>query len=82
MALEILEDHRVYVDRRERGDRDFLLNVRHGDLAYDALIERIKILEARCDNLYKTSTLRKEPDRVALDRLVVGMTERYLSLYG
>jgi len=82
MALEILEDHRVYVDRRERGDRDFLLNVRHGDLAYDALIERIKILEARCDDLYKTSTLRKEPDRVALDRLVVGMTERYLSLYG
>jgi len=82
MAVEILEDHRVYVDRRERGDRDFLLSIRHGEMEYDALVEGAELLEAKCEELYKTSTLRKEPDRVALDRLVVDMTERYLSKFG
>ena len=82
MAVEILQDHRVYVDRRARGDRDFLLGIRNGELEYDALIARAEALEAQCEELYKTSTLRKEPDRVALNKLIVGMTERYLRKFG
>lgn len=82
MAVEILEDHVVYVDRRERGDRDDLLDIRFGKLPYDGLIERAERLEARAEELYKTSTLRKEPDRNMLDALIVDMTERYLRLHG
>lgn len=82
MAVEILEDHVVYVDRRERGDRDDLLDIRFGKLPYDGLIERAEKLEARAEVLYKTSTLRKEADRNKLDALIVDMTERYLRKYG
>lgn len=82
MAVEILEDHVVYVDRRERGDRDDLLSIRFGKVPYDGLIERAECLEARAEELYKTSTLRKEPDRARLDNLVVDMTERYLRKHG
>jgi hypothetical protein len=82
MAVEILQDHRVYVDRQLRGDRDVFLDVRHGRVPYEPLIERAEALEARCDELYKTSTLRKEPDRASLDARIVDMTDRYLSLHG
>lgn len=82
MALEIMRDHVVYVDRRARGDRDFFLGIRNGQMKYEELIERAAALEAQCDELYKTSTLRKEPDRVALDALVVDITDRYLRRYG
>lgn len=82
MAKEILTDHVVYVDRRDRGDRDELLAVRFGNRSYDSLIEEAERLEAECEELYKTSTLRKEPDRVALDDMIIDMTERYLRLHG
>lgn len=82
MAVEILEDHKVYVDRAARGDRERLLKIRFGEVEYDALIERAERLEKRAEELYLTSTLRKEPDRKRLSDLVVGMTERYLRLHG
>lgn len=82
MAVEILQDHTVYVDRRARGDREALLAVRRGEVAFDELIERAERLEARAEELYGTSTLRREPDRVALDALVVDLTDRYLRRYG
>lgn len=82
MAKEILTDHVVYVDRRDRGDRDELLDVRFGNRSYDSLVEEAERLEAECEELYKTSTLRKEPNRSRLDDLVIDMTERYLRKHG
>lgn len=81
MALEIMDEHVVYVDRRNR-DRDELLDVRHGRRSFDSLVEEAELLEKACDEAYKTSTLRKEPDRVKLDALIVDMTERYLRAHG
>jgi hypothetical protein len=82
MAVEILEDHKVYVDRQERGDREEILAYRRGEHDYDALIERADALEKRANELYETSTLRREPDRKLIDKFVVSMTERYLTLHG
>lgn len=82
MAKEILTDHVVYVDRRARGDRDELLSVRFGSRSYDSLVEESERLEAECEELYKTSTLRKEPNRSRLDKLIIDMTERYLRKHG
>lgn len=82
MAIEILEDHVVYVDREARGDRDELLSIRYGQLPYDELIERAERLEARAEELYVTSTLRNEPNRAAIDKWLVDMTDRYLRKYG
>lgn len=81
MGVEILEEHVVYVDRTYR-DRPYLMKVRNGEVSYDELIEKAERLEKRGEELYKTSTLRKEPDRVSIDRLIVGMTDRYLRKYG
>lgn len=82
MSKEILTDHVVYVDRNLRGDRDELLGIRFGNRSYDSLIEEAERLGAECDELYKTSSLRKEPDRTRLDDIVIDMTERYLRKHG
>jgi predicted nucleotidyltransferase len=82
MAKEILVDHVVYVDREARGDREELLKVRFGKRSYDSLIEEAESLEAECEQLYQSSTLRKEPNRAALDKVIVDMTDRYLRKHG
>lgn len=82
MAKEILAEHSVYVDRHVRGDRDELLDVRSGRRSYESLIDEAERLERDCEELYKTSTLRKEPDRTMLDNFIVDMTERYLHKHG
>lgn len=82
MAKEILVDHKVYVDREARGDREELLDIRYGRISYDELIEKSERLEQEINELYKTSTLRKEPNRKFLDEMLVKLTDRYLSLHG
>ena len=82
MAREILVDHKVYVDREAYGDRGELLAVRFGRISYDQVVEESERLEAECDELYKTSTLRKEPNRAALSNMIVDMTDRYLRKHG
>lgn len=81
MGVEILEDHTVNVDRTYI-DRGYLMKVRNGEVSYEALIEKAELLEKRSDELYQTSTLRREADRVALDQLIVRMTDRYLQKHG
>ena len=81
MGIEILEKHTVHVkwfgEQRER-----LMSIRRGEMEFDALVEGARQLEARAEELYKTSTLRKEPDRVSIDSFLVDMTGRYLHLNG
>lgn len=79
MCKEILIEGRVHV---KRADRDELLEVRFGRRSYDSLVDEAERLTEECNSLYEGSRLRKEPNRQALDALVVGMTERYLRLYG
>jgi predicted nucleotidyltransferase len=80
MCKEILAFGKVIVKRLE--DRDELLDVRNGKRPYDGLIEEAERLEAECEELYKTSTLQNEPDREALDKFIVNLTEQYLFLHG
>lgn len=79
MCKEILVTGKVIV---KRPDRDELMLIREGGVPYDYLVEVAERLDAECEELYKTSTLRKEPDRAALDRLVIDMTDRYLRING
>ena len=75
MCREILVEGRVYV---KRPDFEDLLSIRNGMWDYDRLIEEAERIEAECDELYKTSSLQKEPDRKMLDDLIVDITEEYL----
>lgn len=81
MGVEILRDHTVNVDRTNI-DREKLLSIRRGEVPYDELIEGVERMEAECEVLYKTSTLRKEADRSKIDNFTVDMTAQYLSLFG
>jgi hypothetical protein len=81
MGIEILEKHTVHV-KWTGPEREYLMGIRNGLLHYDALVEAAEKLEARAEELYATSTLRKEPDRAAIDRFNVDLTERYLRLHG
>jgi hypothetical protein len=80
MCREILSTGKVVVKRTH--DREELLAVRRGERSYDNLIEEAQRLEAECEALYATSALPREPDRKALDAMIVSMTEGYLRLYG
>jgi len=81
MGVEILRDHIVNVDRTNI-DREKLLQIRNGKVSYDELVEGAERLEREGEELYKTSTLRKEPDRNALSNFVVDLTTSYLQRYG
>lgn len=79
MCKEILITGKVLV---KRPDRDELLSIRAGNWTYDQIIEHAESIDSECEELYKTSTLRKEPDRIMLDNKLVDMTDRYLRLHG
>lgn len=80
-AVTILRDHKVVV-KWHGAEREFLMGIRNGLLGYDELVEKAEALEREADELYKVSTLRREPDRAAIDSFTVNLTERYLRLHG
>jgi len=80
MGVEILRDGVVNVKRTN--DREKLLSVRHGQVSYDQLVEEAEALEAQSEELYKTSTLRKEADRKKVDAIIIDLTERFLRKHG
>lgn len=61
--------------RFEGEAQKFLRDIRAGKFTYDYLIEYAEIRENELDSLYETSTLRHEPDDVAINNL-------YLELIG
>lgn len=76
MCREILQTGIVNVKRQ---DREELLSIRNGLKSYDEIIEESEKLDKECEELYKTSTLRKEPDRNKINDMLISITEEYLS---
>lgn len=72
MGEEILRTGHVQV---RRPDAEELLAIRNGAWTCDQLIEWAEEKERVLDELYETSTLCKQPDRDALDRLCVELVE-------
>lgn len=79
MAVEIIRDGNVIVKRH---DREELLAVRNGQRSYDSLIEEAEKLEKLAKDHYDSSPLPKKPNLKEIDKLVVGLTERYLKENG
>jgi len=75
MAVEILETGKVIV---RRPDRESLLRVRHGALAYDALIEEARGNVERIRAAAERSTLPEEPDEEAIEALGAAIIEEVL----
>jgi predicted nucleotidyltransferase len=66
MAEEILRDGVVLV---KRPDAQELLNIRQGNVPYEAIIEIADAMDAKLDALYKTTTLRDKPDHKGIQKL-------------
>ncbi len=75
MCKEILLYGKVFV---RRPDFEYLLSIRRGEVEYDEVVEHAEALDLECAELYKTSTLPHAVDRLAIDRVIVSMHERYL----
>lgn len=74
MATEILGSGKVIV---KRPDAALLLDVRNGRWSYDELLAYAEKTEKHLAVLAKDSPLPKEPDRAALDRLLVEVVAAY-----
>jgi hypothetical protein len=75
MGAEILESGQVQI---YRPDREWLMAVRDGLLAYDELLELAATYETRLGELYDRSPLPEEADAEAAEALVVELQERFL----
>jgi hypothetical protein len=75
MCREILAEGRVVV---RRPDAEELLAIRSGAWPYERLIEWAKAEDQALTELMRTSPLPREPDRAAIDRLCVELTEEGL----
>jgi uncharacterized protein len=76
MCTEILKTGKVLV---KRPDKDELLAIRHGAWSYEQLVEWAAKQDKEMDALYKTSPIRREPDRKSLDNLCISLVERSLT---
>jgi len=75
MGKEILETGKVIVFRP---DREELLEIRNGSWEYERVEEYANRMEKEIIELYETSSLPKNPDRVFLNNLCIEIIEDYL----
>ncbi len=65
-----------------REDAHELLDVRYGKWPYEKIKQFAVDMDLKCAELYKTSKLPHDPDRVFLNKVCIDMTERYLRKHG
>jgi hypothetical protein len=74
MAGEIARES---VLRVRRPNRDFLLEIRAGEFSYDQLVSQAEDLHAGLDAVFAASSLPDEPDRAAVNALLVELREEF-----
>lgn len=73
---EILIEGKVNVFRE---DRDEIMKIRRGEWSFEQLEDFSNVMDKRLDELYKTSSLPRDPDRKGLNALCRSITEEALS---
>jgi hypothetical protein len=76
MCVEILRDGKLNVKRH---DADELLDIRAGGWSYDKLMQYANEQTTILDNLYKTSKIQAEPNRIKINDWLIRTTENYLN---
>ncbi|WP_460677099.1 nucleotidyltransferase domain-containing protein [Hymenobacter coalescens] len=74
MAEEIAREGRLQV---RRPNRDFLLQIRRGEFEYGQLVAQAEELVARVDAAFAASALPAEPDRAAVEQLLIETRQRF-----
>jgi hypothetical protein len=73
MAKEIMTGQGVIV---KRPDREYLLDIKQGNVPYEEIVDFAENLDKEMNELYKTSTLPKEPNRKKIDELCIQILEK------
>jgi hypothetical protein len=77
MCIEALTTHTINV---KRSDAEFLLSIRNGAWSYDELIDWASKKDEELNELYKTSTLRHEPNRVEINNWLINTQINFYNL--
>ena len=78
MAKEMAEGKGMILDRREAGDRNFLLGIKKHEITYEELIKYVKSLEKDMTEAFNNSNLPDEPDQRLLEKIMIGIRkEKY-----
>lgn len=74
MAEEIAREGRLHV---RRPNRDFLLRIRRGEFEYADLVQQAEELVQRVDAAFAASALPAEPDRPAVEQVLIEVRQRF-----
>ena len=77
MGIEILKYGEVKVYRDK--DRNFLLDIRNGKYSYEEVLQMADDYDNQLNELYEKSELPHSPDDKAIDKLLVEITDSFLS---
>jgi hypothetical protein len=77
MGKEIAQGNGIILDRREAGDRDFIMDVRHHKFEYDELMEIITKEEKELNDAIAKSALPNEIDVNVVNDILIDIRKRY-----
>jgi len=74
MAKEIAEEGRIHV---RRTDREYLLQVKHGEFDYDVLVEKAETLKESLKSAYEQADLMERPDLEQVNELLITIRNEF-----
>ena len=77
MGQEIAEGRGIILDRRESGDRDFLLDIRNHKFEYDELMDMVNKKQRAMENAIKNSSLKEHIDRNLVNDLLIDIRKEF-----
>ena len=80
MGKEIAEGKGLILDRREAGDRDFIMDVRHHKFEYDELMEILKNDEAEMNKAIESSTLPEKIDINFVNDILIDIRKKFYGI--
>jgi hypothetical protein len=80
MGREIAEGKGIILDRREAGDRDFIMDVRHHKFEYDELIDIVTKEEKALNDAIDKSTLPEKIDANLVNDLLIEIRKIYYGM--
>ncbi len=80
MGREIAEGKGIILDRREAGDREFIMDVRHHKFEYDELIDIVTKEEKALNDAIEKSTLPEKIDANLVNDLLIEIRKRYYGM--
>jgi len=74
MRNEILETHRVHVDRSNI-DKDYLMSIRNCEVPWEYIEKEVNESDIKAEELYNTTTLQHSADRKKINDLAISIYE-------